>query len=406
MSREYPKARASKGINLLNDENRTIKRWNFAGQRRSHGNSKAHRKVGSIGQRTTPAKVWKGKKMPGRMGGESSTVQNMIVIRVDCPRSLIYLKGAIPGTIGSCVYIKDAVKRIAKQYKRLQYPTFVPEDGVEYPDVETIRESKLDPSDVYRHENNIEGDNFDEEEEDEDDVVVDETGTICADDDLEQEDLYLLREYQAQQLHGIVRKRCDYEQVQDYFAFSLKPAMALSLTSLISFLPRSTSVCTSSNFSSKKASYFTSIGIKIVSYIQTAPAPLFLISKQPNKHLTMPKNGIDSRSHSVKLYIKAMNPSTTQYLPNRSKISGLPTLKALNVIYAGYTYNNKRLTTILPMPFTNKKSMNVSKAVNIIAGGIWVRLAVNRTRCCCFAQSLQLSQRLAIFFESLFEFFE
>ena len=160
-----------------------MKRWNFSGQRATHGNTKAHRRLGSIGQRTYPGKVWKGKKMPGRMGGEITTVQNLLVIRVDCERSLIYVKGAIPGTVGSCVYIKDAIKKRTKQYKKLQYPTFLPVEGVEYPDVDTIRASKLDPSDIYKHENNMEGAQYQNDEAE--DVVIDETGTICNENDFD-----------------------------------------------------------------------------------------------------------------------------------------------------------------------------------------------------------------------------
>ncbi len=160
-----------------------MKRWHFGGQRASHGNTKAHRRVGSIGQRTYPGKVWKGKKMPGRLGGESTTVQNVRVVRIDCPRSLIFVEGAVPGPIGSCVYVRDAIKKVVRQYKTLKYPTFVPEDGVEYPDVETMKESKIDPSDIYLHENNVEGGQYQNEEID--DVAVDETGTICGADDYE-----------------------------------------------------------------------------------------------------------------------------------------------------------------------------------------------------------------------------
>ena len=67
-----------------------MKRWNFAGQPASHGNSKNHRRGGSIGCREYPGKVFKGKKMPGKMGNQSSTVLNQRVVKIDADRNLIF----------------------------------------------------------------------------------------------------------------------------------------------------------------------------------------------------------------------------------------------------------------------------------------------------------------------------
>lgn len=88
----------------------TIKKWNFQRHRMSHGNGPNHRHPGSIGANTFPAKVFKGKKMYGRWGNETVTMQNLKVIKVDLDRNLILVKGAVPGAKGSLVLIKDAVK--------------------------------------------------------------------------------------------------------------------------------------------------------------------------------------------------------------------------------------------------------------------------------------------------------
>ncbi|BES69852.1 50S ribosomal protein L3 [Marinobacter nanhaiticus D15-8W] len=88
----------------------TVKRWNFATQDATHGNSLSHRAPGSIGQNQTPGKVFKGKKMAGQMGNERVTVQNLEVVRVDAERNLLLVKGAVPGATGGNVVIKPAVK--------------------------------------------------------------------------------------------------------------------------------------------------------------------------------------------------------------------------------------------------------------------------------------------------------
>lgn len=87
-----------------------IKRYNFAMQDATHGNSLSHRAPGSIGQCQTPGRVWKGKKMAGHMGTERVTTQNLEVVRVDVERNLIMIKGAVPGATGSHIIVKPAVK--------------------------------------------------------------------------------------------------------------------------------------------------------------------------------------------------------------------------------------------------------------------------------------------------------
>ena len=87
-----------------------IKKWNFGRLRMSHGNGPVHRHPGSIGSNTYPGKVFKGKKMSGRYGNERVTIQNLQVVKVDLDRNIILVKGAIPGSKGSLVSIREAVK--------------------------------------------------------------------------------------------------------------------------------------------------------------------------------------------------------------------------------------------------------------------------------------------------------
>ena len=87
-----------------------MKRHNFGGGRASHGNSVSHRSHGSTGQRQDPGKVFKNKKMAGHMGTTRVTTQNVEVVSVDTERNLILIRGAVPGTKGSWILVRDAVK--------------------------------------------------------------------------------------------------------------------------------------------------------------------------------------------------------------------------------------------------------------------------------------------------------
>ncbi len=87
-----------------------IKRWNFAMQDATHGNSLSHRAPGSIGMCQTPGRVFKGKKMAGHLGAERVTVQNLEVVRVDADKNLLLVKGAVPGATGGDVIVRLAVK--------------------------------------------------------------------------------------------------------------------------------------------------------------------------------------------------------------------------------------------------------------------------------------------------------
>lgn len=82
-----------------------VKRWRFAGGPKTHGQSDRLRAPGSIGQGTTPGRVWKGKKMPGRMGGESIVIKNLRVVEVDSENNQIFVSGPVPGTKDSLIII-------------------------------------------------------------------------------------------------------------------------------------------------------------------------------------------------------------------------------------------------------------------------------------------------------------
>lgn len=95
----------------------TMKRHNFGGLPATHGVSVSHRSPGSIGQRQTPGRVFKGKRMSGHMGQVRRTIENLSVVRVDAERNLLLIRGAVPGAPGSQVIVRPSVKAAA-QLKR------------------------------------------------------------------------------------------------------------------------------------------------------------------------------------------------------------------------------------------------------------------------------------------------
>jgi large subunit ribosomal protein L3 len=88
-----------------------MKRWNFGGLRATHGVSISHRSIGSTGGRQDPGKTWKNKKMPGHMGVDRITTLNLRVVSTDVERGLILVEGAVPGSKGGWIRVRDAVKR-------------------------------------------------------------------------------------------------------------------------------------------------------------------------------------------------------------------------------------------------------------------------------------------------------
>ncbi len=91
-----------------------MKRWGFKGGRASHGAHRTHRSPGSIGQCQTPGRVFRNKKMAGHMGDANQTVLGLKVALVDRERNLLVVKGSVPGSKGSVVYIRDAIKASKK----------------------------------------------------------------------------------------------------------------------------------------------------------------------------------------------------------------------------------------------------------------------------------------------------
>ncbi len=87
-----------------------MKRHNFSGQKASHGAHRVHRKPGAVGSCATPARVFKGQRMAGRMGGATTTTLNLTVVKSDADRNVLLVKGAVPGPKGGLVLIRGAVK--------------------------------------------------------------------------------------------------------------------------------------------------------------------------------------------------------------------------------------------------------------------------------------------------------
>ena len=91
----------------------TMKRHNFAGQKASHGTHRVHRKPGSVGACATPARVFEGTRMAGRMGGEKVTTLNLVVVEANLEEGVLLVKGAVPGPKGGLVIVRNAIKKHA-----------------------------------------------------------------------------------------------------------------------------------------------------------------------------------------------------------------------------------------------------------------------------------------------------
>lgn len=114
-----------------------MKRHGFSGGPASHGTSLAHRAGGSTGQRDAPGKVFKGRKMAGRMGGKQCTVKNIWVYKIDPARNMMWVKGQVPGAEGNFVFIKDAVYK-KPEISLLPFPTYFAADDEETLDLEPL----------------------------------------------------------------------------------------------------------------------------------------------------------------------------------------------------------------------------------------------------------------------------
>src|SRR5256886_11163015 len=115
-----------------------MKRWNFGGVRATHGVSVSHRSLGSTGQRQVPGKTFKNKKMAGHLGAARVTTQSLRIVSADAERGVLMIMGAVPGSEGGWVLIKDAAKRKAPE--GLPFPAALRGDGSEAPPPETAEE--------------------------------------------------------------------------------------------------------------------------------------------------------------------------------------------------------------------------------------------------------------------------
>jgi large subunit ribosomal protein L3 len=100
----------------------TMKRHNFAGGYASHGNSLSHRAPGSIGQRQTPGRVFKGRRMSGHMGVVRRTTENLRVVQVDLERNLLLIRGAVPGAEGGQVIVRGSIKAARRAARKTTAP--------------------------------------------------------------------------------------------------------------------------------------------------------------------------------------------------------------------------------------------------------------------------------------------
>jgi large subunit ribosomal protein L3 len=103
-----------------------MKRHNFAGGMKTHGNSVSHRAPGSIGQRQTPGRVFKGKRMSGHMGVRNRTIENLRVVEIDVARNLLLISGAVPGSEGGRVVVRPSVKAASLARARKLMPNKAP----------------------------------------------------------------------------------------------------------------------------------------------------------------------------------------------------------------------------------------------------------------------------------------
>ena len=101
----------------------TMKRHNFAGGMASHGNSLSHRAPGSIGQRQTPGRVFKGRRMSGHMGVVRRTTENLRVVQIDLARNLLLIRGAVPGAEGGQVIVRPSLKAARRATRKTVTPT-------------------------------------------------------------------------------------------------------------------------------------------------------------------------------------------------------------------------------------------------------------------------------------------
>lgn len=133
----------------------TIKKYRFRRQPASHGNSTTTRVLGSTGCRQDPGRVFKMKKMYGRMGGDLTIQSSLRVFKIDVDRNLVYLHGSVPGKAGTLIRLRDSLwyKQINENMKLARYPTFVEQPGQQYARQFTMFAGERDPSEIDYNDN-------------------------------------------------------------------------------------------------------------------------------------------------------------------------------------------------------------------------------------------------------------
>jgi hypothetical protein len=117
-----------------------VKRWNFRGGPKTHGQSDRHRAPGSLGAGTTPGRVYKGQKMAGHMGDETVTVLNCLVVATDPERNLLFVQGSVPGPRTSIVSVRNARRPALKAYVPPVFPTAEVEAAID--EVEPVEDAE------------------------------------------------------------------------------------------------------------------------------------------------------------------------------------------------------------------------------------------------------------------------
>lgn len=147
------------GITIGKGFQGVMKRYGFGGQPATHGVSLTHRSLGSTGCRQTPGRVFKGKKMPGRMGGEQRKTKNLMVFKVDPHQNVLYVRGGVPGARNSLVRVVDSVRN-TYYFETPPFPTFQPPgpQDEKLPIEIRFRYNWLQPHERLRHDDTNEDD--------------------------------------------------------------------------------------------------------------------------------------------------------------------------------------------------------------------------------------------------------
>ena len=132
-----------------------MQRWGFKGLPASHGHSLSHRSLGGTGASQDPGRVFKGKKMAGRGGYKERLMKGLMIYRIDAEKSLLYIKGSLPGANGTLLKIRDAMYENKKNRDIINFPSFIYEKGKKYASIIEVEAPKDDPTEQWLHENAV-----------------------------------------------------------------------------------------------------------------------------------------------------------------------------------------------------------------------------------------------------------